>query len=161
MPDVSSRVTTSATILFPPSPLWTPWNTRSMTCAHKHMITSNPTHTYTYTHTPTEPPRHTCASTSSWRARMGAKVPDHGQTSDSTCVYVCGRGDIYNEIIPCDLPHTPVQLPIHTHAHTHTHAHKHMTHTHTHTHATHTHSDVIPREPLARMSSSPPHHEQE
>ncbi|KAL5482219.1 hypothetical protein EMCRGX_G022516 [Ephydatia muelleri] len=42
VPDVSSRVTTSATILSPP-PLWTPWHTRSTTCAHKHMITSNPT----------------------------------------------------------------------------------------------------------------------
>ena len=43
VPDVKSQVTTSTTILSPPSPLYTPWHTRSITCAHKHMITSNPT----------------------------------------------------------------------------------------------------------------------
>ena len=135
-------------------------------CTQTHDHFKPHSHIHTHMHTHSEPPRHTCASTSSWRARMGAKVPDHGQTSDSTCVCVyvcvCVRGDIYNEIIPCDLPHTPVQLPIHTHAHAHTHKFTHM-HTHAHTRTPHTltHNDVIPREPLARMSSSPPHHEQE
>ena len=42
VPDVSSSDNLPTT-RSPSSPLWTPWHARSITCAHKHMITSNPT----------------------------------------------------------------------------------------------------------------------